>query len=326
MVTLFIIVKKSLKSNPVYRKEHTMPRAIIYFYSGTNNTAIAAQMIQSELQNKGYEVDLFQVRKPLDKIPAPISYDVLGLGYPIHAFNPPQLFLSTIKRILPTAHNKPVFIFKTAGEPFCLNNASSWSLMRLLKKRGYRLLMDTHLLMPYNILFRYPFALAKQMYVHTRKMAMVIANDIANNKVTKRKIYPWTWLVMITIRYVLYWGARINGPLFHVKKDRCLQCGLCQKLCPSSNIKFKNGYPRFFFDCSMCMACTMYCPTDAIRPGVISWMRVSGGYPFQELHNDPQVPSEYINKKTKGYFKSFRSYYEKTQKLIDDSTGNYIQR
>ena len=293
-----------------------MKKAIIYFFSGTGNTKIAASEIQEALDAKYYATTLVEIKLPLVALPDPNDFDVAGFGYPVHAFNPPQLFLKTIKTLPKVKKDMPAFIFKTAGEPFPLNNASSWSVMRVLRRKGFSILMDRHLLMPYNILFRYPDALAKQMVLHTRSMAKLIATDICLNKKTERIIYPWTWLAMLFFR-IQWVGARINGPLFHVKKEKCIQCGLCLKSCPSNNIKFVDGYPKFSFDCSMCMGCVMNCPKDAIRPGIISPIRVNGVYPFAKLIQDDLLRDDFINEETSGYFKSFRNYYRSTYEEIE---------
>ncbi len=293
-----------------------MKKAIIYYYTGTGNTRIAATEIKRCLDGKGYATNLYEIRKPGRAVPDPNDYDVVGFGYPIHAFNAPQLFHLTIKHLPNVDCGKPAFIFKTSGEPFWLNNASSASIIRFLKWKGFSVLMDRHLLMPYNILFRYDDALAKQMFIHTRMMAAVIVHDILDNKTTKRTIYPWTWLVMRLLR-IQWYGARINGPLFHARKDKCRQCGLCSKMCPSDNIVYINGYPKFSFDCSMCMGCVAYCPADAIRPGLINPLRVHGGYPFTRLLADDSLASDFINENTNGYFRSFRNYYRKTYAEIE---------
>jgi len=299
-----------------HRKEVSMKKAIIYYFTGTGNTRYAAEEIQKALNEKGFETTLFDIRKPLIDAPDPNHFDISGFGYPIHAFNPPQLFLKIIKS-LPRLHTpKNAFLFRTAGEPFFLNNASSWSVLRALKQKGFSVLMDQLLLMPYNILFRYDDRLAKQMLLHTQKMAKLIADDVDKSKMTKRIIYPWIWLVMMIFRGIQWYGAKINGPLFHVKKDKCIQCKTCQKLCPSENITFKDGYPKFSIDCSMCMACVMYCPKDAIRPGLITPIRVNGSYSFSKLLQDEEISSDFINSETKGYFKGFLDYYEKTEEII----------
>ena len=49
--------------------------------------------------------------------------------------------------------------------------------------------------------------------------------------------------------------------------DACIGCGQCAKLCPTNNITIQNGKPVWGGDCTHCMACICYCPTEAIEYG-----------------------------------------------------------
>jgi len=291
-----------------------MKKAVIYAFSGTGNTKIAAFKIAENLNALAIETTVFDVRKPFLNVPDPNDYDIVGFGYPIHAFNTPQFFLRFV-RTLPKVDNMPAFVFKTSGEPFHANSASTWPLMNILKRKGFRLVMDKHLLTPYNIMFRYKDSMAKQMYMHTEKMAKVIAVNIANGEKQKIFYYPWTILTLYFFR-LQWFGAWINGPMIHVKKDLCSGCGLCAKMCPAGNITMKDDLPHFSYHCTMCMSCAARCPNDAIRPGFLNPWRINGLYPFKQLAKDASVPDTYVNDDTKGYFRLFRRYYERTGKEI----------
>lgn len=61
-------------------------------------------------------------------------------------------------------------------------------------------------------------------------------------------------------------------PMFvHAKKfsvtDKCISCGLCEKVCPLSNVKLVNGRPVWGKDCTHCMACICRCPKEAVEYG-----------------------------------------------------------
>ena len=293
-----------------------MPKVIIYYFTGTGNTRIAAKAIEEALNIADFSVKLVEVRVDGEVLPNPNLYDMVGFGYPIHAFNAPKFFLKQMKK-MPQVTEKEAFIFKTSGEPFGFNKASSWSLSRILKKKGFKLMMERHLLMPYNIMFRYQDELAKQMYVHTHDMAKVIAHDIQYH--IKRPIrFNLLQLPIMFLFRIQWFGAKINGPLFFAKKDICTSCGLCESVCPTDNIIMKNGIPSFGGDCTMCMGCVLNCPVDAIRPGLISGMRNNVNYPFKKLLGYDHVSADFIINHKKGYFKLFKKYYDETNKEIDE--------
>ena len=292
-----------------------MRTAILYVFSGTGNTRVAADLIGKALRTHDIKTTVWSVRVPFSAAPNPNDFDIVGFGYPIHAFNTPQFFLRFVKG-LAKASGKTAFIFKTSGEPFHINSASSMPLVRLLRKKGLDPMFDQHLLMPYNIMFRYPDALAKQMYLHTCGMAGLIASNVATGEHRKLRYFPWTVLWMYLFR-LQWFGAWINGPLIHAKPELCIGCGLCAANCPAQNIRMKDGLPHFTRHCTMCMGCAFNCPKDAIRPGFLNPWRVNGAYPFRSLSGDNTVPSDYIDESTKGYFRLFRRYYRRTYTQID---------
>ncbi len=292
-----------------------MNKVLICYFSGTNNTKTVAEMIKQGFENTGYQTDLYNIRLPYPKLPDLNEYAYIGFGYPVHAFNTPQFFLKWIKTI-PEVKNLKAFIFKTSGEPFRFNDASSFSLVKKLQRKGFTVLSEGHFLMPYNIMFRYPDVITKHMYIHNRTLAKVFVSDVIANKRLLPKYYPWTVIFAYLAR--LQWlGAKINGPLIHVKKHICTACGKCIKNCPSHNIKMVNGYPKFDSKCTMCMSCVSLCPEDAVRPGVLNGWRVNGLYDFKAIAADETVPFIKIDRSTTGYFRLFRRYYEKSYAKIN---------
>ncbi len=288
-----------------------MKKAILYVFSGTGNTLIAAEKIRDALLTHGVEADVWRITAPYAAAPDVREYDVAGFGYPIHAFNAPQFFLRFL-RSLPKVEGMPCFLFKTSGEPFAPNHASSFNAVSILRRKGFVPGLDPHLLMPYNIMFRYPNALAKQMYAHTGRMAGSIASRVAAGDWDRLSYNPVTigWAYLLRLQWL---GAWINGPLIHVKKDRCTGCGCCARSCPAGNIVMRDGKPHFGAHCTMCMGCTFHCPSDAVRPGFLNPWRVNGGYPYAELMADDSVPDAFVNDQTRGYFRLFRKYYRQTE-------------
>lgn len=58
---------------------------------------------------------------------------------------------------------------------------------------------------------------------------------------------------------------------YYVRQDRCISCGLCERVCPAKVIRMENGMPVWSkTDCYVCMACLNHCPTEAIEYGPFS--------------------------------------------------------
>lgn len=292
-----------------------MKKAILYVFSGTGNTLITAKFIAGELEGLGYKTRVELIRRSPKNVPDPRAYDIVGFGYPVHAFNVPLMALRYVKR-LPDVSQIPAFIFKTSGEPFGMTAASSYALYRILKKRGFDVRTDTHMLMPYNVIFRYKDALAKQMYLHTQAMGRLAAQRAHAGERDDLR-YPVFKRVLAVLFRIQWFGAWINGPLHYTKKKLCNLCGLCVKSCPAKNIRIKEGKVCFSSRCTMCMRCSMGCPKDAVRPGILTLLRINGLYNFPAILNDKNVSNQYVDENTKGYFKFFLKYYRHTQAQLE---------
>ncbi|MBR6772251.1 MAG: EFR1 family ferrodoxin [Clostridia bacterium] len=49
--------------------------------------------------------------------------------------------------------------------------------------------------------------------------------------------------------------------------EKCVSCGLCEKVCPLGNIEISEGKPKWKGHCTHCMACISSCPKEAIEYG-----------------------------------------------------------
>lgn len=290
-----------------------MSNAIIYVFSGTRNTLLTAKLIKSSLELRNVETTIYEVTKPFDDVPSSALFDFVGFMYPVHAFNCPEVFYRFVQQ-LPGAKRK-AFIIKTSGEPFKLNDASSYKLYKALKKKGFDLVQERHLLMPYNIMFRYKDSLAKQMLQTNQALSELFVKQLLSGE--RRRIpYSLRHRLISVIFRIIWPAAKLNGYLYSVNKKTCTNCMKCVKECPTKNISFSDGKFHFSGSCAMCMRCTMFCPTNAVNPGILKFWKVNGAYEFERLLGDPDIPSDFINEDTKGYFKLFRKYYRNAQQEL----------
>ena len=93
-------------------------KVVLYVFSGTGNTLKVASL------NKKYmnaQVTVYRVSAKSGNAPSPEGFDLVGIGYPIHAFNAPEPVLKFAKK-LPDVPYRRTFIFKTSGEGLHLND------------------------------------------------------------------------------------------------------------------------------------------------------------------------------------------------------------
>lgn len=261
--------------------EKTPPKkvAIIYF-SGTGNTEKVANLYFDEFEKRGMKCDLFSL--PLKTKVDFSKYDLLGVGYPVHAFNTPEIVLSFIKTMQKTSL-KRAFVFKTSGEPLKLNDVSSLKLIKLLAKKGYSVLQEYHYVMPYDIIFRHSDYMADKMWETAVALVPINCKEISEGTPNKKKKFflGGTFAFLMSIEHP---GARLNGRFYKVK-NTCVKCGICIKNCPTENITEQDGKIVFGKKCIMCTRCAFFCPNDSIKLGLFDGWRVNGEYSFGGCKN-----------------------------------------
>jgi|LAHS01.1.fsa_nt_gb ferredoxin len=283
----------------------------LYYFTGTLNTERIAQSFQKELGKDGL---LYRVGYPNQDFPDPRNFDLIGIGYPIHAFNTPWAFLQFLKQF-PRAQGKRYFIFKVSGEPIHMNDASSAAILSLLGKKGYRCIQEFHYLMPYNIVFRHSDGMAKKMWLTSERMVSHNAERLKNGIEDKLKRHPFIYL--LSLPYRIEWPfAKTNGRHFKVDLRKCSKCLRCIRSCPMQNITYEEGKFHFGNRCTLCLNCSFYCPRNAITPGLFrhGW-KLNGSYHLESLANDPSVkmPNEFHEKL---YNRAYRKYYARCEALL----------
>lgn len=62
-----------------------------------------------------------------------------------------------------------------------------------------------------------------------------------------------------------FWGkTKKYTDKLKINPEKCIGCGLCEKLCPMNNITLTNGIAFSGDKCTMCYRCISKCPKQAI--------------------------------------------------------------
>jgi len=280
-------------------------KTAIFYFSGTGNTKKVALKYSEELKANGHECELFAL--PLKQEIALTDYDLIGIGYPIHGFNAPQLMLQFAKSIEKSQSNPRAFIFKTSGEPVKMSRVSSLKLISILKKRGVKVTNEYQYVMPYNMIFRHTDHMAYVMWETAKRLIPIDCRDVLNGvERHEKKLFLgglWEWFMRIE-----YGGFHFNGLFYKVKGD-CISCGKCARNCPVGNIEMKDGKPNFGNNCIMCARCSFHCPANCIKIGLFDGWRVNGEYSFED--GDPNEKNGHENYCKKAYARYFKEAEER---------------
>ena len=162
-------------------------KVILYVFSGTGNTLAVAGLYKKYFESSGDNaVDIYRISAKSDEAPSPEGYDLVGVGYPIHAFWAPEPIIKFCKE-LPAAENKPTFIFKSSGEGLHLNDSSSQKIIKILGKKGYDIMLERHIVMPYNMIYRHKDEMARQMWIYAHALVDLNCRELLDGKREKVK-------------------------------------------------------------------------------------------------------------------------------------------
>ena len=302
----------------------TIRTAIIYVFSGTGNTRLAADSVQRYLLMNQIHAHVYSVRCGRDgsytNPPDPNNYDICGFAYPVHAGNTPKFMLKFVKSLPPVTGRKlgmPAFIFSTAGSYSPLTRSASSSLASALRSKGMMPGIDMRMIMPYNIGVRITEMEAKYMRIHTEKMARVLAYMIKNRQFETLHFNPFV-TAAASFGKIQRAAAARNGRKFTVEEDKCIGCGICEKRCPSSNIIIKDGIPAFEGRCTMCMGCVTYCPYMAIHPGMMDRYKINLMWDYDSLAYDESISDNALKDKNCKVIQKYLNYYKETTALYNE--------
>lgn len=275
-------------------------KVLLCIFSGTGNTVKVSERLSEELAERGFSTEIYRIR---ESSPMPgDDFDLLIVGYPVHAFNAPKVVLKFLKRLNKTNLKKPAYLIRTSGEPLGLNDASGITPKRILKKLGYDVKGEFSFVMPYNIIFRHSDGMAARMWQAAQNRIKLAADKIATGEANKAKVGAFKRAVSFTLR-IEHTAMPFIGKRFKAYKEKCVRCGVCVRLCPCDNI-ILNGdeYPIFGKKCVGCMACAFGCPNDAIKISLLNGWRVNGKYSFDGPPATDDEVCSYCKKSYLNYF------------------------
>jgi ferredoxin/flavodoxin len=235
--------------------------ATIYYFSGTGNSLAAAKTLADSLQPCRLVPVVRALKEPnlLEN-----SDECVGIVTPVYFFGLPNI----VARFLKTAsfHGaKYIFLIATAGHPFgvALTEANGY-----LKAKGQSLSYGAYIFMPDNYLPFYNVSTdkAKRILAGSEKRLAALAGELAARKtsVVDRLNAP-------LVGPLARWWHETNCARFaaddryFTTTDKCISCGICEKVCPVGNIRLVDGRPQWLGRCEQCFACLHFCPVAAIE-------------------------------------------------------------
>lgn len=241
-------------------------KTVIYCFTGTGNSLFLAKRIASSV---GGEVRMMgaAVYGRTSKNEIPNDADVLGFVFPVYAWSYPETVGKFVDKM--TFDKKPEYTFAVTD---CGDSAANTleKFGKLLSSKGVALDYANFAVMPNNYL---PLGdvddeeTERDKLGNAKKTAAEIADAVNKRKkgINRQKKSSTDFLLSEIVNPAFRWYTRNLAVKLFRADDDCIGCGICEKVCPHSNITLKDGKPQWGNECVSCMACIHWCPQKAIQ-------------------------------------------------------------
>lgn len=232
------------------------------YFSGTGNTKYC---INRFLEKLGENEHSFPIEDKL-AVKAVAEYNEIVFAYPVYYSNIPKIVRDFIEDNRTLWQGKRVFIIVTMG---LFSGDGAGVSARLFKKFGAEISGGLHLKMPDCI---GDVRLLKKPHIENIKTIEQATRKIDNVAQRFRNGNPPREGLSVFHRIAgmfgqrLYFGRKVNdyAALPNINDEKCIGCGICERLCPMENIKVRNGKALSGNRCTMCYRCFSECPKQAI--------------------------------------------------------------
>lgn len=235
---------------------------MILYFSGTGNTEYLAESLSKQLDDE--VINLFDDIKN-NRQGDFYSEKPFVIISPTYGWRVPR-FLSHYLKRSNFSGNKDIYVIMNFGSSS--GNADKY-IRRDIQTLGlhYRGLYEIKMPENYLALFELDSDDANAKIVNEASNEIVNAGNLilADKNFNKPKISLLKRFLSSAVNDIFF-KFIVKDKKFY-STDKCIQCGVCAKVCVLNNIDYIDGFPNWNGNCTHCMACVSKCPTGAIEYG-----------------------------------------------------------
>ena len=235
---------------------------MIFCFSGTGNSRYIAKRIAGATSEE--ILDLNQKIKTQDVSPLRTGQNVIVV-VPTYAWRIPRMVSEWLVQTELTDAERIWFVMDCGDG---IGNAAEYN-RRLAEQKHLHYMGTAQIVMPENYIamFRVPTVDEAKRIVQKAEPSVeeVLTQIRAEQAFAAPKRKCGDRFLSGLVNRVFYRFC-IRSSAFY-GKDTCIGCGLCVEKCSRNNVRLKDGKPVWGKECTHCMACICYCPTEAIEYG-----------------------------------------------------------
>ncbi len=241
--------------------DNQKPEITIFYYTGTGNSLWIARSLAREL-GKARVVSMVS----WEEHPGAIDSPVIGLVFPVHIWGVPKRVLDFLEHLRSMS---PDYIFAIANNAGQVSNTLV-QMHKAMDAKDLTLSNGWSVVLPTNYI---PWGgpgsaeLQHRRFEAARFKISAIAGDIRQRVVKPVEKGPLWQRIVFTWIYNLSFSHVHELDKNFWADERCNQCGLCVKVCPSHNIVMRDGQLTWQNRCEQCLACIQWCPEEALQYG-----------------------------------------------------------
>ena len=245
-----------------------MRRYLIHYFSGTGNTHHMVKVIERDLKNKGYSVELLNVEGDSENYLNLKDYEFHIFCFPVYGFGTPSIMLKYILNMKTTIQANAAIICTSGG----FEGQSLSHFKYLLNKKGFKVFFTDMVMYTYNwtqVLNPQDKKVEEKVFKEADFKVIAITEKIINTEANFKKRNGISlilcWIVFILFSKV---ARKILGKTFIADKS-CINCRKCKDICPAKAINIYNGRPTWNWKCESCQRCINICPQKSIQLSIV---------------------------------------------------------
>ena len=232
------------------------------YFSGTGNSKYAAELFCKEYDKESGAYSI----EDADALSAVKDTNLIIIAYPVQYSTVPKIMRDYITDHSELWNNKKVFIIATMG---LFSGDGAGILGRLLESCGAEVIGGLHLKMPDSIAdekaLKRPLEKNRELVKQADQKIKEFVKQLKSGNPTQEGIGVLYRLAGFFGQRA-YFGHKTKQYSSKVKvdTDKCIGCGICEKLCPMNNISINEQKAVSGESCTMCYRCINKCPKQAI--------------------------------------------------------------